>query len=301
MRGFRNLLSNAGAAVSSIALFVGISAIVLLRSGPFDPYLSVGAINPSVAALSPDDLKAGAATKLEQATAKGGSGYAFDVVQTSTIHAKPGGPLIDVPSPTNARQVIGQTDAFPFYTMLETGVVTPEGFWSELRAWPVNEPDPNFVKAELRRAALVRDGVAWRNDREGWYQTAVVPGIGLDPVTAALLPTLLRQSDDAAKQADELVDGATLLRVDAAGAKEDIPGVIAADGVGYTTLIAPVEFAFDGIGRITRIRVIALNTTMTDFDLVVDTLITIRYDDVGALPQPVPTWVPPTTTEETGR
>ena len=36
----------------------------------------------------------------------------------------------------------------------------------------------------------------------------------------------------------------------------------------------------------------ALNTNMTDYDLVVDTVITIQYDNVGSLPLPEPAYVP---------
>lgn len=285
-----------GTAILSLAL----GAIVVARTPGLAPAfrLTIGA---QVAALSASELKAGAAEKLEEATAKGGSGYSFEIVQTSTITAKPGGPLIDIPSPTNAYEIIGQADEYPLNTMLEAGVVTPDGFWSELRAWPVTGGPPNFEKAELRRSALVRDGVGWRNDRSGWYQAEVLPGIGLDPATAALLPTLLRDASEPTKESNELVDGKSLLRVDATGAMADIPGVVAADGLAYTKLTAPVEFGFDDLGRLVQIHVIALNTTLTEFDLVVDTLITIRYDDVGALPQPDPTFVPASITEETGR
>lgn len=297
IRGSARLMA---ALVGAAILCLAIGAIVVARTPGLSPafQLTIGA---QVAALSASELKDGAATKLEEAIAKGGSGYAFEIVQTSTITARPGGPLIDIPSPTNAYEIIGQADTYPLNVMLEAGVVTPDGFWSELRAWPVTGGPPNFEKAELRRSALVRDGVGWRNDRSGWYRAEVLPGIGLDPATAALLPTLLRDASEPAKGSNELVDGKSLLRVDATGSEPDIPGVVAADGLAYTKLIAPVEFGFDDLGRLVQIHVIALNTNLTAFDLVVDTLITIRYDDVGALPQPDPKFVPASTTEETGR
>jgi hypothetical protein len=287
-------------AIQLLVLLVVATFVVLARLGSFDPYDAVGAVNPAVAALSPDELKAAAADTLEAATNKGGSGYAFDIVQTSTITARPGGPLIDVPSPTNAYVIIGQADTYPLNTLLERGIVTDAGFSSEIRAWPVGGGAPQFEKAELRRSALSRDGVGWRNDREGWYQAEVLPGIGLDPATAALLPTLLREASGAEKRADELVDGSTHLRVDATAQKADIPGVVAADGLSYTELKAPIEFSFDGQGRLVGIHVIALNTNLKDFDLVVDTVITIRYHDIGGLPAPDPTFVAGKT-EESGR
>lgn len=125
------------AVLGLVVMLAAVAAIALARTGSFDPYSAVGAVNPAVAALSADQLKAAAADKLETVTDKGGGGYAFEIVQTSTITAKPGGPLIDIPSPTNAYEIIGQADEYPLNTMLEAGVVTPDGFWSELRAWPV--------------------------------------------------------------------------------------------------------------------------------------------------------------------
>jgi hypothetical protein len=250
-----------------------------------------GGIDPT--GLTADQLKTLAANQLEAATANGGSGYEFEIVQTSTMKAKPGGPRINIPDPENGRVIIGQADEYLAYVLLERGVVRPAGFWSEIRAWPIaDEGPPVWEKAELRRSALVRDGVAWRNDRDGWYRSNVVPGIGLDPTTASLLPTLLRDSTGAVEQDSVVIDGDQVLRVDATAKKADIPGVVAADGASFTQLIAPVEFGFDGAGRLVRIRAVALNTNLTEHDLVVDTVITISYEDVNALPQPDPVWVP---------
>jgi hypothetical protein len=284
--------------LSTAILFGGIGVVVVAHFHSPAHDFAVGA---QVAAMSASELMSSAADQLEQATHKGGSGFAFEIAQTSTITAKPGGPLIDIPSPTNAYEIIGQADVYPLNTMLESGVITADGFWSELRAWPVTGGKPDFAKAELRRSALVRAGVGWRNDRSGWYKAEVLPGIGLDPATAALLPTLLRNASEPAKQRTEPIDGKTLLRVDATAAKSDMPGVVAADGLAYTKLSAPVEFGFDELGRLVQIHVVALNTNLTEFDLVVDTVISIRYDDVGGLPQPEPVFVAPSTTEDTGR
>jgi hypothetical protein len=180
--------------------------------------------------LTADQIKSNAADQLELATGPLGSGYSFEIVQTSTMTARPGGPLIPIPDPQNGRQIIGEAAEYPYYTLLERGVVRPEGFWSEIRSWPVGAGPPDFDKAELRRSALVRNGVGWRNDRQGWYQADVLPGIGLDPATAKLLPTLLRDSEGATKVGDVVVEGGTVLRVDATADKRDIPAVVAADG-----------------------------------------------------------------------
>ena len=301
MRGIAIAGALLRASISTAILLGAVGAIVLARSGSLDPYLSIGLVNPGVAELDPAELKSAAADKIEAATAKGGSGYAFEIVQTSTITARPGGPLIDIPDPNDGRVIIGKANEYPYYTMLEQGVVRPNGFWSELRSWPIGAGKPNWEKAELRRSALVRDGESWRNDRQGWYQAEVVPGVGLDPATAALLPRLLRQSEAPTKLADGVLDGKTVIRIAADGEVRDMPGVVSADGEKETRIDQPIEFSFDGIGRLVQIHVVALNTNLEgDYDLVVDTVIAIRYDDVGSLPAPDPA-VDATADEEAGQ
>jgi hypothetical protein len=287
--------------VPMLVASVVIGGAVLVRSGGLDAVIAPasGEIVVGAESLTPDDAKATAASKLEAATAKGGSGYVFEIVQTSTIKTKPGGPKIDVPDPADPWKTLRKADEYLFYSLIERGIVTPDGFWSELRVGPGPGAKPDFEKAELRRSALVRDGKSWRNDREGWYQADVLPGIGLDPETAALLPRLLRNADDATAKDGVVVDDKTLPQIAATGREADFPGLVAAKGKAYTDLIAPIEFAFDDQGRLARIHAVALNTTMTDFDLVVDTVIVLRYDvDPGPLPEPVPTWDPAQTKVE---
>ena len=290
--------------VAALAIAVPImiaGGIAFVRAGGLDVLLDRerDVIVLGAETRTPDDAKASAATKLEAATAKGGKGYVFEIAQTSTIKARAGGPKIDVPDPADPWRTLRQADEYLFYSLIERGKVTPQGFWSELRVGPPPGEPVDFEKAELRRSALVRDGVAWRNDRDGWYRSDVLPGIGLDPETAGLLPRLLRNASDASATEAVSVGVKTLPQIEATGREADIPGLVASKGKAYTKLIAPLEFAFDEEGRLARIHAVALNTTMTDFDLVVDTVIVLRYDvDPGPLPEPVPTWNPEQTKVE---
>lgn len=52
-----------------------------------------------VAALTPSQLKAAAAALFETATGPGGGGVTFEIVQHSSLQARRGGPLIDIPDP----------------------------------------------------------------------------------------------------------------------------------------------------------------------------------------------------------
>jgi len=160
--------------------------------------------------------------------------------------------------------------------------------------------------AETRRSALVRDDQAWRNDGTGWYETAQPPGIGLDPATVALLPTLLREASGA-KEAQAIapdpltelrgLDGSATAAVRALEATvrtADIPGVIAADGEAFTEITKPATLRFDDAGRLVGLTVVARNTNMTAYDLIVETTYSFSYpDQAPTLPEPDPAYVAP--------
>ena len=240
---------------------------------------------PAVAPGTPAELRTTAATALDAALAKGGSGVRFEIVQTSTLRARPGGPKVDVPDPANPRKTLRYADEYEIAALLERGQVNAAGFFSEMLAGPAEGAKPDWDHAQVLFSALVSGGERWRNDGEGWYRADALPGIGLDPETTALLPRLLR---DATKLADKGTiapdDGLTLRAVDGAATEVDVPGVVAAGGERFTKLTEPVTFGFDAAGRLAWLRVVALNTNSTDYDLVVVTEIRLAYDAVDAIP-----------------
>lgn len=296
MARWRGVFVRGLSGVLSLALLgAGLSALILARSGVL---VAAGVSTVGASSLSPAVLLDRAASAIESATAAGGAGYSFEIVQTSTITARPGGPKIDIPDPVDPYKSLGPADTYLFYSLIERGIVTPDGFWSELRVGPQAGEKPDFEKSELRRSALVKDGVSWRNDREGWYQADDLPGIGLDPETAALLPRLLRDASAPISKGSIVAAGQTLTSVEASGTEADIPGLVAAKGASYTKLTKPIEFGLDPQGRLAQIHAVALNTTMTDYDLVVDTTIDFAYSDPGPLPAPDPVWLPTAAPQE---
>jgi hypothetical protein len=203
--------------------------------------------------------------------------------------AKVGGPKIPVPDPLS-RGTLGLADTYYLNALLEEGVARPEGFWSRMRAGPVEGAEPDWDGAPILFEALVRGSARWRNDGEGWYKAQTLPGIGLDPETAALLPALLRGATSPLDVAagDKRVNPAAARSLADAATAEQIPGVVAANGAAFTKLTEPVVYGFDDVGRLVSVRVVALNTNMTDFDLVIETTIVIAYDAVDGLPAPDP-------------
>ena len=245
------------------------------------------------AALTPSQLKAAAAALFETATGPGGGGVTFEIVQHSSLHARPGGPLIEIPDPIDRYKSLGFTDQYELGSLIERGIVTADGFWMEMRAGPAEGQAPDFEQAPYQFGAIAKDGTTWRNDGEGWYATDRPPGIGLDPATAALLPTLLRNASGATDDGTESVDGTSARRIEATGRVADLPGIIAVDGEPFTALVGPIEFAFDDAGRLVRLRALARNENQKEFDLLVETVITFTYPLIApAIPDPTPVWSP---------
>jgi hypothetical protein len=235
-----------------------------------------------------------AAVELERATA--GAGLRFTIISRSTLHAQPGGPRIEVPDPADPYRVGGLADAYDLGGSIASGVATPQGFFLQMRRGPASPAEaPDFERAEPTLAALVRDGRQYRNDGDGWYETDQLPGIGLDPLTLARLPVLLREATEPAAAERVVIDGQALPAVSARGRVADAPGLMAIDAASFTELAGPIRFAFDAHGRLAQLEATMRNTNSEVFDLIVVTVITFEYPDTApALPQPLPAAPPPT-------
>lgn len=277
-----------------------------------------------------EELTTNAAEVLTDALTRG-AGITFEIVQTSTITAREGGPLVEVPDPADRTKSLGEADRYVIGTLIERGWATPDGYWMEILYGPEPGKDAEYdlTKAQVSREALVRDGKQYRNDGPGWHETDQLPGIGLDPATLAKLTGLLPQAKDATDvplEAPRAIDpeavkdaplGPRTVAVDPdalaasieglegpaaepvrALAKEaspaDLPGIVAIDLETATELLAPVELRFDDAGRLVTLVVLARNTNQQTHDLIVETVINLRYpDDARDLPKPEPVYVEP--------
>lgn len=267
--------------VPVVALLVVTVGLGFLRAGP----------GPVSAASSADVQLDTAATQMEASLT--GNGYTFTVVSRSTLLARPGGPKIEVPHPTDRFKTLGLADEYYVGASIATGIVASDGYFLQMRRGPATkEAVADFEKAETTLAALVTGGKTFRNDGQGWYATDSPPGIGLDPRTAGLLPKLLREASDPTLDGTKIVDGAEATKIEASGKVADAPGLMAIDAESFTELAAPIDFALDAEGRLVELHALMRNTNQETFDLVIDTIITFSYDDPGKLPDPVPTWNP---------
>ena len=310
-RGRRGRLGELHGGAGSLVLGAAVLLIVglVVRGGLLSERPTLAGPGAGAGALSPTELTAGAASTLSDALAPGGTGLEFEIVQTSTIVARPGGPLVELPDPADRTKSLGFAERYPLGTLIERGFATPDGYWMELLHGPEPGTEAAFelATAQVSRQALVRDGKLFRNDGEGWHETDELPGIGLDPATIALLPGLLTTATGATEALlDSVIDPATAIpglrgpespavrALAATTTVADAPGIIAVDLVAATEITTPAVLAFDAAGRLVGLTITARNTNLEIHDLIVETVITFRYPDrPPSLPEPLPAYVAP--------
>ena len=266
-------------ALSLLVLLAFVAGIAVIRTA------TVSGATPQ-----PDALRQQAADSLDAALARGGSGIAFEVVQVSTLQAKPDGPRIELHDPADPTKVTGVADEYQIGTVLSRGSATGDAFWMEISI--ARDGKASFDSAELFARVLERDGKLWRDDGRGWYVTDESPGVGMDPATARSLAGALRSMTDV-KAAEPLsADGRTLAGIQATTTSEAYPGVIAADGASFTEKAFTIETWYDDQGRLVRFEASARNLNQETYDLIVTTSVTISYGSPGDPPEPNPTMAP---------
>ncbi len=247
--------------------------------------------------MSLTDQLAVAADALAAAMESGGTGLTFEVIQRDSIHAKPGGPLIGVRDPTDPTRVVAEVEEAAVNTVITRGAVTADAFWMEMRLSPGSDLSPFFDGSAFFARVIERDGVIWRDDGDGWYETDVSPGSGMDPVSARLLPKLLLSAADVTGLQPELKDGRLLPGVRGTASVIDYPGVLASDGRDFTSPTFEVRYWLDETGRLVRLETSAYNLNAVVYDLLSETVVTFGYGATGDPPEPSPTMGPQPTPE----
>ena len=176
----------------------------------------------------------------------------FEVVQRETLHTKPGGPRIAIRSPEDRTQIT-EVDELRVNAMVTEGAMTSDEFWMELRLAHPEDPAPAFEAAPYIVGVIERNGIVWRNDGVGWYETDASPGAGMDPISARLLPQLLSHLGQAAPLESRLFEGNALAGISAVASRDDFPGVVASDGRDFTDPTFAVECWLDEQGRLIRV------------------------------------------------
>lgn len=212
---------------------------------------------------------------------------------------KAGGPPIELTDPSDQTKVIALVDQRYVNSIITHGGITGNAFWMELRG--SLDPKADFASAEFFARVLERDGTLWRDDGVGWYLTDESPGVGMDPATARLLPSLLNSLGGASTLELKLVEGRSLTGIRGEATPTAYPGVIAADGSDFTDKTFQVDCWFDEQGRLVRLEARARNLRQTTYDLISETVVTFSYGPPGEPPDPTPTIapeIPPTSEPE---
>src|SRR5690606_35419604 len=146
-----------------------LATVAMVRAATVGPTTLLG-LTVGAEEATPEQLTATASNVLEAASAKAGAGYAFEIVQTSTMVQRPNGPPIAIEPAAGSGEPALVVEHL-LATYLESGFVTPDGYFAEIRRGP-DDPatKPDFTSGPIELAALVRDGRMWRNDGTGWYE-----------------------------------------------------------------------------------------------------------------------------------
>jgi hypothetical protein len=225
---------------------------------------------------------------LQGATAPGGLGYGFDVVQRQVEYPKAGSSLLPLVDPASPQIITGRVDHLFVNSVLARGRVQPEAFWMEMRFGPDETGTPVFEAAPSMFGVIAKGGTLWRNDGLGWYTTAVSPGVGMDPTTASLLPALLAHLTKISDLGSVALRGQPAHRYSGLVDVAYFPGVIASDGAAFTQTPISVDVWLDGSGRLLQLEGQANNLNEPDVDLRIDTVITFTYLPATQVPDPSP-------------
>lgn len=274
--------------VLGAALALVLIGVARLPSSAPSTGLGLGVGAPAAA----EDRLAAAGDTLESLTTVGGSGYSFTALQRNRLHAKPAGPRISITDPKDQAKVLAVVDERLVNAMVSTGTVRPEGFYMEMRLGPADGVEPDLSTKPVFTVLVDTDGTLWRDDGAGWYRTDIAPGMGFDPASAGLLPSLLRRLTAPTALGAKVVGGVSLAAYRGGGTVVDYPGVVAADGKDFTSPAFEVAVFLDDQGRLARLETVAQNRNQKIFDLLSETALTFGYDDVAAMPAPEPTMAP---------
>jgi hypothetical protein len=270
-------------------IVAGLTGVVLVAVLAVVIQVRGAALAAPPAAVGALDL---AAAKLEASLGSGGTGISFRVVQRNTVFARPDGPKISVVEDADPHKVVATVDEYAVNSMVSVGGVSPAGFWMEIRQGPEPGATPDFEKSPLFWRVSERDGSLWRDDGAGWYPVDVSPGMGMDPITARLLPALVRGLSDLRDLGQVELDGRSLHAFKGRATPELYPGVVASDGKDFTSETFEISVWLDEDDRLVRLQAAPKNLNQKVFDLIADTVVELSYDQPLPPPAPQPTMTP---------
>jgi hypothetical protein len=252
----------------------------------------VAARGGAIAAATPAKSLATAGSQLAAAIGPGGQGFNFFATQRTTEYQRAGGTAIAVVDPSDDRKVIGQTDHLFINAMMSKGFVRPDGFFMDMRLGSSTSGAADFASAPTTFSVLARDATTWRNDGQGWYQTAELPGMGIDLVTIRQLPSAFGHVVGLTASGTDNVNGVAASVYSGSLTPTDYPGAVAAGGASFTDSTIAFKVWIAGDGRPLQLWIRARNTNQPIYDLVSETTLSFDFTPAAALPSAAPTLAP---------
>jgi hypothetical protein len=218
-----------------------------------------------------------AAAHIERRLAVGGEGFGFVVVSKAWLYARS--------HPQQSSSLGDSPDRRFIRGVFSRGAAGPGGFWSEIRGGIEPGDRVDFSRGFPLYRTLEREGRLWRNDADsGWYETDVLPGLGMDPISARRLPYLLRRLDGVR----ELGAQGDLRHFGGLADPVDYPGVVVSDGLSFTSAPVDIEAWVDSAGRLGRLFARARNLNEVRGDLVIEVQVFFDYASPVVFPEPSP-------------
>lgn len=256
------------------APFLRRPVVALLMAGVFTIGLGVGVLQASsaeVPATATGGALETAASDLAARIAIDGTGVRWEVLQDQIVSGPEGKASLAVSS-------------------ISRGYANSTTFVQEIR----HSNDPStlgiFELAVSDFSTVVKDGVVWRNEGDGYFATsrALTPGLGIDPFTLTQLPDLLRNLRPVKDLGDETVDGRSLHHYQGEGDAADWPGIVASDGLAFTESPIEIDVWLDSNDRLVRLQGVTRNLAETDAVLLITTTVTFADGLPAVLAEPEP-------------
>ena len=229
----------------------------------------------------PAQLLARAAGDLSLRLAPGGQGLSFEVLQRQSPVLGPMAPSLPVALPGSD----GKPASSAYMTR---GFARGTDFYMAIRAVDPALATPTFEGGLPLFEAIASGGRSWRQEGEGFYETAVLPGLGIDPVSLARFPDLLRHLAGPVDVGEDTVGGEQAHHLRGTASVADWPGFIATDAAGLTASPFTVEVWLATDGRLLALEGSTRNLSEPGHDLEVSDRITFGTAVPERAPDPSP-------------
>jgi hypothetical protein len=259
------------------ALVVGSFAFGYLREIPTPSVLAADPAAP--AADDPRIALWQAATELDSSLAASGGGFSFTATQLQVLRPVPGGQaLLTAPDRDHPDASPTPVDQILLGSLSGRGAMRDGSFFAQWFNGTSADGSPNF-DGDPAYQALVQDAGLWRRDATsdddglGWIAASDIPGFGVDPMSVAEWPEMLRRLSDVQDLGTDAEGHHWSGSIDPLW----YPGAVAVDGASFTGSPIAVEVWLDASGRLATVFAIAQNINESTYAMLCIDRVSLDY------------------------